>query len=274
MQGMKVYGADFSGARDPGNGIWYAEGLLEKDAPGDSVLRISKLVHCDDRLDLFEAIRGSRAPWGLDFPFSFPIDALRKLGIASWSTLLELAAGSGRREFPLLLEKAGISSCEARCTEDIPCCRLTDAKVSACSPLKKTNPNMRIMTWAGLKLLACLRRSGCNVYPFDTPAAGASRLYEVYPSHTWQLAGLKRSPDLTEFLERFSGRFRLRLKANDGILNQGSQDAADAVVACTTMAYAVTRYGIDGDWNRNCYRVGKAEWKQRLEEGLVVRINT
>ncbi len=47
---MKVYGADFSGARDASRGIYYAEGFLEKGA-----MTIKRVTHCDDRLDLLAA---------------------------------------------------------------------------------------------------------------------------------------------------------------------------------------------------------------------------
>lgn len=52
---MWVYGADFSGARDPSKRIYYARGLLERDS-----LLITEIVLCDDRLDLFSAIHRSR----------------------------------------------------------------------------------------------------------------------------------------------------------------------------------------------------------------------
>ncbi len=48
---MKVYGADFSGAMNPGKGIYYAKGRLD-----GSTLHIERVVHCDDRLDLLMAI--------------------------------------------------------------------------------------------------------------------------------------------------------------------------------------------------------------------------
>jgi hypothetical protein len=71
---MKVFGADFSGARNPSRGIYYASGSLEKGS-----LFIDKVVHCDDRLDLLVAIHFSKAPWGFDFPFSITDEALRQL---------------------------------------------------------------------------------------------------------------------------------------------------------------------------------------------------
>lgn len=272
VPGIKVYGADFSGAKNPGSGIWYAEGALREDAPGGPLLRILRVVRCDDRLDLFSAVHASRSAWGLDFPFSFPLEAQRRLEISSWEALLALAEKTGRTEFARLLEEAGLPSCEARCADDSPCCRLTDIAVSACSPLKKTNPNMRVMTWAGLKLLAALRRAGCTVYPFDVPASGASRVYEVYPSHTWRLAGLARSPDATEFLNRFSGRYGLKLEAEEEVLNHGSRDASDAVVACVTMGYALSRCAIENSSEERPAWAGEEEWEVRIREGIAVRI--
>ena len=62
---MKVYGADFSGARNLRRGIYYAEGSLI-----DHTLTLERVVHCDDRLDLLTAIHFSNAPWGLDFSLS------------------------------------------------------------------------------------------------------------------------------------------------------------------------------------------------------------
>jgi hypothetical protein len=40
---MKLYGADFSGARDPSRGIYYAEGSLN-----GQTLTLERVVHCDE----------------------------------------------------------------------------------------------------------------------------------------------------------------------------------------------------------------------------------
>ena len=48
---MKVFGADFSGARNPIRGIYYASGSLEKGS-----LFIDKVVHYNGRLDLLAVI--------------------------------------------------------------------------------------------------------------------------------------------------------------------------------------------------------------------------
>jgi hypothetical protein len=47
------------------------------------------------------------------------------------------------------------------------------------------------MIYGGFKLLDCLVTSGqTSIYPFMPLVSGGSRLYEVYPKHTWSLLGL------------------------------------------------------------------------------------
>ena len=59
---MQLFCADFSGARNPIKGIYYAEGLLK-----GQTLHLERVVDCDDRLDLLVDIHFSKALWGLDF---------------------------------------------------------------------------------------------------------------------------------------------------------------------------------------------------------------
>jgi len=264
---MHVFGADFSGARNPSKGIYYAEGLLK-----ESTLHIERVVHCDDRMDLLAAIHFSKAPWGLDFPFSISAEAMQKLNTAGWDALLALTADLGRGDFDHLLEKCGIPSCEVRCTNHSMCCRAADAAVYAFSSLKKTNPNMRMMTYAGLKLLSYIRRLGDKVYPFDQFDQGASRLYEVYPSHSWQQLGLKRNNNLTQFIDRFYEQYGFKVTVKDKQLNLPGLDAADAVAACVTLAYVIDKYKLEGDWKRQHHWISELEWASRYKEGLIVKL--
>ena len=137
---MKVYGADFSGARNPSKDIYYAEGNLN-----GYTLQLERVIHCDDRLDLLAAIHFSKAPWGLDFPFSIPAKALEQLKLNCWDELLNLAVESERAGFDNYVAVGWVPGCEDRCQSRSICCRATDAAVQAFSPLKKTNPNMRMM---------------------------------------------------------------------------------------------------------------------------------
>jgi len=265
---MRVYGADFSGARDASRGIFYAGGALQQ-----GTLVIDQVVPCDDRLDLMAAIHFSRAPWGLDFPFSITIEAMRYLNIWGWEELLEVVSKYNRSDFDPFISGSGIASCEARCLEPSICCRVVDAGIKAFSPLKRTNPNMRMMTYAGLKLLAYLRRFGSAVYPFDRPDQAGSRLYEVYPSHTWLRLGLSHSLSLEALMEQFQKRYNLRLEIEDHLLQVESLDAADAVAACITVAYGFDQYELEADWSRKHSWISDVEWERRYKEGLVLKVN-
>ncbi len=99
-----------------------------------------------------------------------------------------------------------------------------------------------------------------------------SRLYEVYPSHTWRQVGLSRSTDLGPFVELFSNKYGFNVKIENRPLKMENLDAADAVVACVTMAYAVDRYGLEPGWNKQHAWISELEWEHRHEEGLIVKV--
>lgn len=264
---MKVFGADFSGARDPGKGIYYAQGILK-----NGTLQLERVVHCDDRLDLMAAIHFSKSPWGVDFPFSIPVDAFELLKIDMWSELIAAVVGYNRRDFDLYIKDSDIPSCNVRCQESSSCCRAIDASINSFSPLKKVMPNMRMMTYAGLKLLSYARRLRNVVYPFDQFNGKVSRLYEVYPSNTWNQVGLSRDTNLEPFVEKFKEKYDLRLKIEKHMLKVTNLDQADAVVACVTMAYALEMYGLEDDWNKHHAWINKKEWDNRHQEGLIVKV--
>ncbi len=62
------------------------------------------------------------------------------------------------------------------------------------------------------------------------------------------------------------------VKDNHLALAMESPDAADAVVACVTMAYALERYGLESDWHRQHDWISDLEWEHRCEEGLIVKV--
>ena len=266
---MKVFGADFSGAKNPAKGIYYAQGTLK-----NRTLHLERIVHCDDRLDLLAAIHFSKSPWGVDFPFSIPADALERLGFINWSELIDAIIGFNRKDFDCFIADNGIDSCNGRCKESSLCCRAVDASINSFSPLKKVMPNMRMMTYAGLKFLSYVRRLENVVYPFDHFNGKVSRLYEVYPSDTWNQVGLPRGTDLEPFIENFYEKYGLRVKIEKHMLNLTKLDQADAVVACVTMAYALESYGLEDDWNRQHSWISDLEWANRHLEGLIVKVNS
>jgi hypothetical protein len=256
---MKVYGADFSGAQQPRN-ICYVEGELDRD-----LLTITQMTHCDDRLDLFAAIVHSRAPWGLDFPFALTRQIYEWLGVAGWEGLLAQVARMHRYEF----REIHLGHQEGKCREPGIYCRYTDVAVNAYSAMKQHNPNMRGMTYGGLKLLAHLRQANVQVYPFDAYDGDAARVYEVYPSHTWKQVGLPRGMDMQRFADHFNRLEAVPLQVRLEWETVENQDMADSVVACVTTAAALS--GLEPGWDICPPAVTAAEWQHRHDEGLIIR---
>jgi hypothetical protein len=148
----------------------------------------------------------------------------------------------------------------------------TSKAVSSFSPFKRYNPNMQAMIYGGLKLLSYLKRSGNSIYPFDVPDKSKSRIYEIYPSHTWKGLGLNRSGDLLSFAGNFHKKTGIEVIIPEGISKVGTLDAADAVVACVTIGHALLRSDIDDDWSAALPWVSTDEWDLRLWEGMIVRV--
>ncbi len=261
---MKVYGADFSGAKSPK--IHYAEAEISAEG-----ITLTRVVACDDRLDLFAAIIESRAAWGLDFPFALTRQAYDWLQVDGWEGLLELATQSSREGFMAYVAER-VAPFEGRCRERNGFCRETDIALAAYSGLKQFNPGMRVMTYAGLKLLAYLRRSGVRVYPFDEQDMNASRVYEVYPSSSWGRAGLRRTTDLSLFAERWNvlSDPQKPVHIPPEWAQVATEDIADSVVACVTLAAVVGQ--VEPDWQTRPVLVTEAEWQQRRDEGVIIRL--
>jgi hypothetical protein len=191
---MRIFGADFSGAKSPQLAL--AAGVLEGD-----LMTIEHVHHCDDRLDLYTLIAYSsnaRQLCGLDFPFRLPAAALARLGVHE---LHELALSLSREAFADQLEQA-LGRYEGRCAASSLYCRQTDAVCGAYSGVKRINPSLVQMLYSGSKLLWYLWDDGVMTYPCHVPSL--CQVCEVYPSHTWQLVGLRRTRDMRAFVEAFN----------------------------------------------------------------------
>jgi len=266
---VRVYGADFSGAMNPK--IYYAYGELD-----ESHLTLKDYVYCDDRLDLFNAITQSgQAIWGLDFPFSIPTGALKALGFDSRDDMLSAIVSMTRKEFAQFIE-VKLQDHARKCAEaDGIYCRHTDVAVQAHSVFKTVNPNLRVMIYAGLKLVHYLLQAEVNVYPFGNIVGGYSperpSIYEVYPSYTWQKTGLKRSTDIDSFIEQFNALDLISVSCEFDTRTVKNQDLADSVVACVMMATAYITQEMDKGWDYRLPICTDEEWNWRYIEGLIVR---
>ncbi len=263
---MEIYGADFSGARDPRGGIYYALGRMS-----ESSLTIEKVQPCDDRLDLFAAIVESDSAWALDFPFAVPGPAYKPLGLSNWQDLLTLACSLDRQEFRTHLSEALPDAFESKCQQHSVECRHTDAKSASYSPFKQYRPNMRAMIYGGFKQLGHLRRQGVSVYPFEDPTPTGSKVYEVYPANTWQKVGVRRTTEIERFVVAFNQSGSLSVRLRIGPDDVADLDAADAVVACVTLASAIHAFDLDTQWNNPSPCTTSEEWQVREKEGLIVR---
>ncbi|ANY70273.1 hypothetical protein BBD42_30090 [Paenibacillus sp. BIHB 4019] len=270
---MKIYGCDFSGAKDPNGKIYVVCGELEH-----KTFTFTEVLECEDRLDLLYKIKNSAAPWGLDFPFSIPLGHLSVHYQASWKDFLEDAYSDTREQFKTKFGK--VHSGKNNAVD----CRVTDIVVDAKSPIATTPISMNGMLFGGRKLLLNILDSA-SIYPFTKRDAGAARLYEVYPSNGWSLLGLNREgpQDIehlsTAFKERIDPDFHIELDSSLIPLEKSGkkagkpiQHAADALMACLTLGYCLLKYKIDEEWDHQPSFVSNEEWSMRRQEGLIVRM--
>jgi hypothetical protein len=86
--------------------------------------------------------------------------------------------------------------------------------------------------------------------------------------------GLKRKTTaLKTFIEKFADKYGFRVDIEDNLLNVESLDAADAVVACVTMGYALDQYNLEADWSKQHSWISADEWEHRYKEGLIVKVH-
>lgn len=258
---MRILGADFSGGKSPE--IAVVGGSLI-----DGVLTIDTLRACDDRLDLYAEIALNDAPLlcGLDFPFRLPQQAMQYLGVAG---LHELSLNCSRAEFAeLLAERVG--RYEGKCRTASLYCRETDAASGAYSGLKRVNPSLVAMVYAGSKLLRYLHQNGVAAYPLDTLTD--KQVCEVYPSHTWARVGLARSTDVGALVEAFNALGVIQVVLPAALQTVRSQDIADSVAACVTTAAAQHLYRIYDNWTTSPPFATQAEWAVAHVEGIIVRV--
>ncbi|AIQ59415.1 hypothetical protein [Paenibacillus borealis] len=267
---MKIYGCDFSGAKNPDGKIYITEGNLEQGE-----LTVERVFSCEDRLDLAYYIRSSKAPWGLDFPFSIPDYYLQEQYDSSWDRFLQGAYDDTREDFK---QRFGVIH-SGRNSRDL---RVTDIALQAKSPVSSTPIAMHGMLYGGRKLLFNLREK-VSVYPFGEVRDNASRLYEVYPSHGWKALQLKStSQDAPgEIPARFNAlvdeTFAITVTAQAalGTLDAGGKPnphARDSMMACIPLAYCIYKYDLEKHWPVRPPFATEGEWAAREREGLAVRL--
>lgn len=268
---MIIYGCDFSGAKNPEGKIFVASGRLD----GDS-LTVEEVSSCEDRLDLYYLIRNSRAPWGVDFPFSIPEYYLGQQYDSSWDKFIQGAYEDSREQFKQRFGQIH----SGKNSRDL---RVTDIAVDAKSPVSSTPIAMHAMLYGARRLLHNLQGEAA-VYPFQPYRAEVPRLYEIYPGHGWKALKLKSSaPDA---LRDLSASFKAQVDSGFEVTispaaaaaavdarGQANLHARDAVMACIQMAYCLRQYKLESS-EEECRPAfaSQEEWEMRMLEGLVVRM--
>ena len=245
----RVYGADFSGAKDAGKRIWVAEGVVHGET-----LRISA-CHRGDELPgsgegrdaclaaLTDFIRDKgESVFGLDFPFGLPKSLVREEG---WEPFIR--AFPDRYESPDAFREACRQAAEGRELK-----RATDA--DAKTPFSPYNIRLYRQTYYGIRdLLHPLVRDGAAaVLPMQEPLPGRAWLLEICPASTLRRRSLyqrsykgwesEKRAARVEILETLEGEGALVISdrgvRSDFIENPGG-DALDSVIAALTAAKAL-----------------------------------
>jgi hypothetical protein len=254
---MLIYGIDFSGARDAGEGIWVASGKTRlgrlridylaaaRDLPGSSPARQESL-----RCITFLIAGSGACKAGLDFPFSLPSEMIGE-DWAGWALSL------GRRF-------ADAESFRDWCRQTAggqEKLRRTDIETGA--PMCAWNLRVYRQTYFGIRdVLAPLVRSDlARVVPMQEPDRRKPQLYEVCPASTLKAAGLYISYKETGPADRVSRRearrvilewleksCRVRFAAPElrrRALDDGAGNALDAVLCAFAAARAWPRLSAD-----------------------------
>jgi hypothetical protein len=259
----RVYGVDFSGAKDAGRRIWIATGsaagetlqieccLAAKDLPGSSRERDSALRALRELI-----ARESRAAVGLDFPFGLP-QAL--CGYSDWeSFVLAFPNDYPSPEVFRAVCRAAAQGRELR--------RLTDEV--ARTPFSPYNIRIYRQTYYGIRdlLRPLVEKDRVRVLPMQMPAADRASLLEICPASTLKRQGLympykgdtaSHRSARQRILQAFErNRITLReetLRAT--ILQDAGGDALDSVVAALTTFDALRTSAVPDPTDSSVYAV-------------------
>ena len=247
----RVYGVDFSGAKDAGKKIWIAEAvprgqgiMVQACTPSTELLQCSA-----ERGEVLAALRefianAGDAAFGCDFPFSLPKDLI---AAESWSEFLERFS-----------ERFGSATDFRESCTDLAL-RLGDRKelrrrtdIEAAAPFSPYNLRIYRQTYYGIKELLgpLVSKNLVNVPPLHDSGDGVPWLMEVCPASTLKASGLygsykdaRGSSEARETILRAleeSGRVGFEDRAvRSRVLADSKGDALDSVIAAEAAFRAV-----------------------------------
>jgi len=239
----RIFGVDFSGAKDAGRHIWIAEGV-----PTPRGLHILSCLPAEELrggarareaalLALGQFIAGHRdAIFGCDFPFALPREIM---GAETWDSFI---AGFDHADALAFRE-----SCR-RVSPGREPRRQTDKEAK--TPWCAFNLRLYHQTYWGLAglLRPLVAKGAAAVLPMQKPGAGKAWMIETCPASVlkhlaWQgsykhagLAGQRRA--ILQLLQRKGHLAVLDGKLADRILADAGGDALDSVIAALATARA------------------------------------
>jgi hypothetical protein len=180
---MRIYGVDFSGARDAGRKIWLCSAHIDGDHLRiDALHRAADLFGAVERDFIYPTLvdyiaAAGESVWGMDFPFSLAQTQMRH---ATWTAL----AAQFAHDYPTPDDLYHDGKGHGR--------RLTD--VHAKTPFDPANLRIYRQTYFGIRdLLAPLALSGrARVLPMQVYEPSQPNLIEVCPASTLKRLDLYR----------------------------------------------------------------------------------
>jgi hypothetical protein len=180
---MRIYGVDFSGARDAGRKIWLSSAQIDGDHLRiDALHRAADLFGAVERAFIYPALAAfiassGESVWGLDFPFSLAQTQIRH---TNWTAFAAQFAHDYPTPDNLYQDGKGHGR------------RLTD--LQAKTPFDPANLRIYRQTYFGIRdLLAPLALSGqARVLPMQAYQADQPNLIEVCPASTLKRLNLYR----------------------------------------------------------------------------------
>lgn len=180
---MRIFGVDFSGARDAGRKIWLCSAHIAGDHLRiDALHRAANLFGAVERTFVYPALvdliaSSGESVWGLDFPFSLAQTQSRH---TSWIAF----AAQFAHDYPTPDDLYQDGKGHGR--------RLTD--IHAKTPFDPANLRIYRQTYYGIRdLLAPLALNGrARILPMQTYVANQPKLIEVCPASTLKRLNLYR----------------------------------------------------------------------------------
>ena len=247
----RLYGVDFSGAKDAGKKIWIAQAvsrgqgiMVEACSPSTVFLQCSA-----ERGEVLAALRdfiadSGDAAFGCDFPFSLPEDLIEA---ESWSGFLERFPERFRTEADF---RASCTDSALRVGEHKELRRRTD--IEAAAPFSPYNLRIYRQTYYGIRDLLgpLVSKNLVNIPPLHDSGDGVPWLLEVCPASTLKASGLygsykdaRGSSEAREFILSAledSGRVAFADTAvRRRVLADSKGDALDSVIAAEAAFRAV-----------------------------------